>query len=145
MGMQMYLEPYCVPQIDLCRKTTVIVFKIFGIERAWQNQGSVEPRPRQLFITKSRSLANKTERNFVNLLISLDADPDTPQHVRERIQHWSERSTNGVLDPDLPEKFSDLQDSHFPLFTTVDTVGTTLGTKKRKLMSTGWSCSCGAS
>ncbi|KAI9453663.1 P-loop containing nucleoside triphosphate hydrolase protein [Lactarius psammicola] len=111
-------------------KTTVIVFKIFGIERAWQNRGSVGPRPRQLFITKSRLLADKVENDYVNLLFSLSADPDTPQYVRDRIQHWESRRKNGVLDPDeaegmrddLPDKFSELQDSHFPLFITVDTL-----------------------
>jgi hypothetical protein len=110
--------------IVIGRKTTVIVFKIFGIERAWQNRGSVGPRPRQLFITKSQLLANKVEHDYVNLSFSLSAGPDTPQYVRERIQHWKSRRKKNVLDPDdaegtrddLPEKYSELQDSHFPLF-----------------------------
>ncbi|KAF8261748.1 hypothetical protein EI94DRAFT_765056 [Lactarius quietus] len=55
------------PIIVIGRKTTVIVFKIFGIERAWQNRGSVGPRPRQLFITKSQLLANKVEHDYVHL------------------------------------------------------------------------------
>ncbi|KAH9005757.1 hypothetical protein EDB86DRAFT_3162664 [Lactarius hatsudake] len=111
-------------------KTTVIVFKIFGIERAWQNRGSVGPRPRQLFITKSRLLADKVEQDYVNLLFSLSEDPDTPQYIRDRIHLWKSRRKNNVLDPDdaqgkrddLPEKFSELQDVHFPLFITVDTL-----------------------
>ncbi|KAH9075551.1 P-loop containing nucleoside triphosphate hydrolase protein [Lactarius deliciosus] len=111
-------------------KTTVIVFKIFGIERAWQNRGSVGPRPRQLFITKSRLLADKVEQDYVNLLFSLSEDPDTPQYIRDRIHLWKLRRKNNVLDPDdaqgkrddLPETFSELQDGHFPLFITVDTL-----------------------
>ncbi|KAH9065004.1 hypothetical protein EDB87DRAFT_1597138 [Lactarius vividus] len=111
-------------------KTTVIVFKIFGIERAWQNRGSVGPRPRQLFITKSQLLANKVEHDYTNLLFSLSAGPDMPQYVSERIQHWNSRRRSKILDlddaegmrDDLPEKFSELQDSHFPLFITVDTL-----------------------
>ncbi|KAH8984682.1 hypothetical protein EDB92DRAFT_2117025 [Lactarius akahatsu] len=111
-------------------KTTVIVFKIFGIERAWQNRGSIGPRPRQLFITKSQFLANKVENDYVNLLSSLSAGPDMPQYVRERIQHWNLRRRNKILDlddaevtrDDLPERFSELQDAHFPLFITVDTL-----------------------
>ncbi|KAI9436977.1 hypothetical protein H4582DRAFT_2058436 [Lactarius indigo] len=111
-------------------KTTVIIFKIFGIERAWQNRGSIGPRPRQLFITKSQLLANKVEHDYINLLFSLSTGPDMPQYVRERIQHWSSRRRNKILDlddaegtrDDLPEKFSELQDSHFPLFITVDTL-----------------------
>ena len=138
------------------RKTTVIIFKIFGIERAWQNRGSIGPRPRQLFITKSQLLANKVENDYVNLLFSLYAGPDTPQYVHERIQHWNSHRRNNVLDPDgaegirddLPEKFSELQDSHFPLFITVDTVGTILVTMKRQLITAGFAgflFSCGAS
>ncbi|KAH8984688.1 hypothetical protein EDB92DRAFT_1950637 [Lactarius akahatsu] len=111
-------------------KTTVIVFKIFGIERAWQNRGSIGPRPRQLFITKSQLLANKVEQDYVNFLFSLSAGPDMPPYVRDRIQHWNSCRRNNILDPDdaegarddLPEKFSELQDSHFPLFITVDTL-----------------------
>ncbi|KAH8984684.1 hypothetical protein EDB92DRAFT_2117028 [Lactarius akahatsu] len=111
-------------------KTTVIVFKIFGIERAWQNQGSIGPRPRQLFLTKSQLLANKVEHEYVDLLFSLYAGPDTPQYICERIKHWNSRRKNNALDQDgaegmrddLPEKFSELQDGHFPLFITVDTL-----------------------
>jgi len=134
-------------------KTTVIVFKIFGIERAWQNQGSIGPRPRQLFITKSQLLADKVEYDYVNLLLSLFEGPDTPQYVRERIRHWNLHRRENVLDPDgaegvrddLPDKFSKLQDSHFPLFVTVDTVSTILATKKWELILPESSYSCGAS
>jgi hypothetical protein len=130
----MNFQPDRRPIIVIGRKTTVIVFKIFGIERAWQNRGSIGPRPRQLFITKSQLLANKVEHDYVNLLFSLSSGPDTPKYVRERIQHWNSRKRSNVLDPDdaegtrddLPERFSELQDCHFPLFITVDAVGTIL-------------------
>jgi hypothetical protein len=110
----------------------VIVFKIFGIERAWQNQGCVGPRPRQLFITKSRLLAEKVERDYVSLLYSLSTGPDAPLYVRERIQRWNSRRKKMIFNPDdteakrddLPEKFSELRDSDFPLFLTMDTVST---------------------
>jgi hypothetical protein len=116
------------------RKTTVIVFKIFGIERAWQNQGCVGPRPRQMFLTKSRLLAEKVERDYVSLLYSLSAGPDAPLYVRERIQRWNTRRKKVIFNPDdtggerddLPQKFSDLRDSDFPLFLTMDTVSTAL-------------------
>jgi hypothetical protein len=115
------------------RKTTVIIFKIFGIERAWQKQGCVGPRPRQLFVTKSRLLSEKVERDYVSLLHSLSAGPEPPQYVRERIQSWNLRrkeifnsdDVEGKRD-DLPEKYSLLRDEHFPLFLTMDTVSTTL-------------------
>jgi hypothetical protein len=111
------------------RKTTVIVFKIFGIERAWQNQGCVGPRPRQLFVTKSRLLSEKVEEDYVSLLHSLSVGSEGLQHVRERIKRWNLRQKE-TFNPDdlegerddLPEKYSQLRDEHFPLFVTMDTV-----------------------
>ncbi|KAI0297514.1 hypothetical protein B0F90DRAFT_1819254 [Multifurca ochricompacta] len=111
-------------------ETTVIVFKIFGIERAWQNQGSVGPRPRQLFITKSRLLAEKVEQEYINLLFSLSADRETPQYVRAHVERWNSRRKMSIFDQndaddkrnDLPETFSQLNDSYFPLFITMDTL-----------------------
>ena len=105
---------------------------MFGIERAWQNQGCVGPRPRQMFITKSRLLAEKVERDYVGLLYSLSIGPDA-LYVRERIQRWNSRRKKVIFNPDdtegkrddLPQKFSELRDSHFPLFITMDTVSTT--------------------
>ena len=111
----------------------MIVFKIFGIERAWQNQGCIGPRPRQLFITKSRLLAEKVKRDYVSLLYSLSTGPDAPLYVRERIQRWNSRRKSVIFNPDdtdgkrddLPKNFSELRDSDFPLFLTMDAVSTT--------------------
>ena len=112
----------------------MIVFKIFGIERAWQNQGCIGPRPRQLFITKSRLLAEKVERDYVSLLYSLSTGPNAPLYVRERIQRWNSRRKKVIFNPDdaegkrddLPEKFSELRDGDFPLFLTMDNVSITI-------------------
>jgi hypothetical protein len=112
----------------------VIVFKIFGIERAWQNQGCLGPRPRQLFITKSRLLAEKVERDYVGLLYSLSTGQNAPLYVRERIQRWNSRRKKVIFNPDdaegkrddLPGKFSELRDGDFPLFLTMDTVSTAI-------------------
>jgi len=100
------------------------------------------PRPRQLFVTKSRLLAEKVEGDYVNLLYSLSAGHDAPLYVRERIQHWNSRKETinpGDADDgrdDLPEKFSELRESDFPLFLTMDTVGSSLHKVARVLMAT---------
>ena len=112
------------------RKTTVILFKMLGIERAWKNQGSVDPRPRQIFITKSRRLADKVEGEYVNLLLSLYDDADMSVNDRDHIRRWNTRKKQGTFDPDdggnyrndLPQRFDLLLDNHFPLFVTLDTV-----------------------
>jgi hypothetical protein len=94
----------------------------------------VGPRPRQLFVTKSRLLSEKVERDYVSLLYSLSAGPDAPLYVRERIERWNSRRKKKIFNPDdtddgrddLPEKFSELRDKDFPLFLTMDTVSTSL-------------------
>ena len=112
------------------RKTTAILFKILGIERAWKSQGSVDPRPRQVFITKSRRLAEKVEEEYVNLLLSHYDEADMSANDREHIQRWNTRNQQDTFDPDdggnrrndLPQRYSQLLDSHFPLFVTLDAV-----------------------
>jgi hypothetical protein len=87
-----------------------------------------------LFITKSRLLAEKVERDYVSLLHSFSTGPDVPLYVRERIQRWNSRRKKAIFNPDdtegkrddLPEKFSELRDSDFPLFLTMDAVSPTL-------------------
>ena len=115
------------------RKTTVIVYKMFGIERAWLNQGSVGPRPRQMYLTKSPLLAEKVEEEYWGLWLSL-ADSDIPEYIRENIQRWDARKKSnafiavnlGRARDDLPRRFSGLGENHFPLFITIDTVSTIL-------------------
>ena len=83
-----------------------------------------------MFITKSRLLAEKVEQDYVSFLYSLSAGPDAPLYVRERIQRWNTRRKKVIFNPDdgegerddLPEKFSELRDSDFPLFLTMETV-----------------------
>jgi hypothetical protein len=86
------------------RKMTVIIFKMFGIERAWQNQGCVGPHPHQLFVTKSRLLSKKVEEDYV----SLSAGPEELQHVRERIKHWNLCQKETLNPDDLEGEWDDL-------------------------------------
>jgi len=119
----------------LHRKTTVIVYKMFGIERAWLNQGCVGPRPRQVYLTKSPLLAEKVEEEYWGLWRSL-ADSDIPEYIREDIQRWDARKKSNAFTAVnlgrarnvLPRRFSGLRENHFPLFITIDTVSTILST-----------------
>ncbi|KAG1793559.1 hypothetical protein EV424DRAFT_1354192 [Suillus variegatus] len=53
------------------RKTTTMLFKILGIQRAWEMSAVDMPKPRQIFVTKSRLLAMRAEEYFTKLLESL--------------------------------------------------------------------------
>jgi len=92
------------------------------------------PRPRQIYITKSPLLAEKVEEDYVGLWLSLGTSSDIPEYVTEHIRRWNSRkkinpfvadSAVGNRD-DLPKKYSELQENHFPLFITMDGVSTTI-------------------
>ncbi|KAA1475419.1 hypothetical protein DENSPDRAFT_842194 [Dentipellis sp. KUC8613] len=111
-------------------KTTTMLFKMFGLERAWQQSGCPEPRPRQVFVTKSRVLAGKVEEYFMKLMKSLALVDHVPPHILALLAAWGARERAGagmynveeldVWRTDLPAKFSELEDRHFPLFITID-------------------------
>jgi hypothetical protein len=113
---------------------------MFGIERAWINQGSVGPRPRQIYLTKSPLLAEKVEEEYLGLWLSHGVDSDSPEYVCEHRQRWNTRKKINALTAvnlggardDLPQRFSELHENHFPLFITTATVSTILGTELLK-------------
>ncbi|KAG5646925.1 hypothetical protein DXG03_002001 [Asterophora parasitica] len=112
-------------------KTTTMLFKMLWIERTFQMNTQDMTKPRQIFVTKSRVLAGKVEEYFLKLLESLKTASQSPEELKKlvaaRKKAQSEDEDNLVdMDDednwrsDLPVKFSELQDSHFPLFLTFD-------------------------
>lgn len=114
-------------------KTTTLLFKMLLVERTHQMTGADAPKPRQIFVTQSRILAKKVEQYFVTLGRSLIA---SSQSLSDLCEIRASQRGN-VLDDeddmidvddivdwsgDLPSKFSDLRDEHFPLFTTFNGV-----------------------
>ena len=108
-------------------KTTTMLFKMLGIQRAWEMEvsGSGMPKPRQIFVTKSSVLATKVEEYFTKLLESLAL----AEHSPEDLKRMQARSTEpGLVDADdtdradIPQKYSLLEEKHFPLFVTFDKV-----------------------
>ncbi|KAG1851820.1 hypothetical protein C8R48DRAFT_361252 [Suillus tomentosus] len=106
-------------------KTTTMLFKILGIQRAWEMSAVDMPKPRQIFVTKSRVLATKVEEYFTKLLESLAL----AGYTLEELAKMKARSVQeGLVDlDDLPEsqmnipmRYSGLEDKHFPLFLTFD-------------------------
>ncbi|KAG2160214.1 uncharacterized protein EDB93DRAFT_1324636 [Suillus bovinus] len=106
-------------------KTTTMLFKILGIQRAWEMSAVELPKPRQIFVTKSRVLATKVEEYFTKLLESLALAGYT---LEELAKMKAQSVQEGLVDlDDLPEsqmnipmKYSELEDKHFPLFVTFD-------------------------
>ena len=111
----------------LLSKTTTMLFKMLGIQRAWEvlMSDSCMPKPRQIFVTKSSFLALKVEQYFTKLLESFAL----AGHSLEELKRMRARSREfGLVDADdihladIPEKYSSLEENHFPLFVTFDKV-----------------------
>ena len=106
-----------------------MLFKMLGIQRVWQKMGS---RPRQVFITQSRVLATKVGEYFDKLMSSHEAAGDSPQELRARERdveqeiEYVDQDDDRQWRSDLPKRFSELQDEHFPLFITYDRVWVSL-------------------
>ncbi|KAH6917671.1 hypothetical protein BKA70DRAFT_1139349 [Coprinopsis sp. MPI-PUGE-AT-0042] len=114
-------------------KTTTMLFKMLGIERAYAIQsGQFEDacKPRQIFVTQSRVLATRVEEYFAKLLESLAAANKSRKELKaiakKRDSQNEEPSFLFDADDDvtwkasLPDKYSLLEDKHFPLFLTYE-------------------------
>ena len=112
-----------------------MLFKMLGIQRAWEKYPDMGPKPRQLFITQSGVLALKVEEYFVKLMSSLKAAACSPEESRARREgveqggDLTDQDENQQWRSDLPEKFSELLDEHFPLFITYSQVRISLSSK----------------
>ncbi|KAI6133857.1 hypothetical protein EV401DRAFT_2204741 [Pisolithus croceorrhizus] len=108
-------------------KTTTMLFKMLGIQREWQlhSEDCDIPRPKQIFVTKSRMLAKKVEEYFVKLLQSLSLAGCTLEELaRLQLRHVDQRMVDDDDVPDtqsgIPQRYSELEEHHFPLFLTFD-------------------------
>ncbi|GBE78672.1 predicted protein [Sparassis crispa] len=109
-------------------KTTTMLFKMLGIERSWQAFAETMPKPRQLFVTQSRVLAEKVEEYFSKLHESLATANQSAEELKKTVASKTARHEQGLVDldeeidwrGDLPKRFGELQDEHFPMFITFD-------------------------
>ena len=105
-----------------------MLFKMLAIQRTWQQYPDMGPKPRQVFITQSRVLASKVEEYFVKLMSSLETATYSPEELRKREKdveqeiEFVDQDDNQQWRSDLPDRFSELADEHFPLFITYDRV-----------------------
>ncbi|KAF9642213.1 P-loop containing nucleoside triphosphate hydrolase protein, partial [Thelephora ganbajun] len=107
-------------------KTITMLFKMLGIQHTWQQYPDMGPKPRQVFVTQSQVLATKVEEYFVKLTLSLETAACSREELRV-IENDVEQKTelvgqedNKQWRSDLPKRFSELLDKHFPLFITYD-------------------------
>lgn len=108
-----------------------MIFKMVGMERRWRSQHedlrSAMARPRQVFVTQSRVLADKVEDYFHNAYRVVEAETRT---ASESAARKTSNRDQGMVDKDeedrhrddLTRRFSELTDDDFPLFITTDYV-----------------------
>ena len=112
-----------------------MLFKMLGIQRTWQQYPDMRPKPRQVFVTQSRVLATKVEEYFAKLMSSLEDAGYSPEELRKREREaeqeieFVDQDDNERWRSDLPERFSELLDEHFPLFITYDRVRISISLK----------------
>ena len=105
-----------------------MLFKMLGIERTWKQFPEMWDRPRQIFVTQSRVLATKVEEYFSKLMLSVEAASYSSEELHKMSKNTEKEMEFIDLDDlahwrsDLPMKFSELTDDHFPLFITYERV-----------------------
>ncbi|OBZ79118.1 hypothetical protein A0H81_00137 [Grifola frondosa] len=106
-------------------KTTTMMYKMLGIHRAWETFHGSMPKPRQLFMTQSRVLANKVQGYFVQLQTSTAGKQDTAYATEQsqQAQIMYDQDEEFLRQNLLPRRFGELKDEHFPMFITFDHVG----------------------
>ncbi|KAG8735089.1 hypothetical protein FRC10_011007 [Ceratobasidium sp. 414] len=83
---------------------------------------------RQLFVTRSRVLAQHVEATYQGLVEFTNIALKSPIELKEMAKQSREDPDRALVEfdseidlrNDLPERFSDIQDSHFPLFISFD-------------------------
>ncbi|KAI0079047.1 hypothetical protein K474DRAFT_723989 [Panus rudis PR-1116 ss-1] len=112
-------------------KTTTMLFKMLGIERTWDSMREEFqdlPRPRQIFVTQSRILAEKVQEYYAKLIESHAAAQRSVEESLKLAEAKAVADDQGLVDRDeeqywrgdLPKRYRGLKDEHFPLFLTFD-------------------------
>ncbi len=89
------------------RKTTTMLFKMLLIERTFRLMASDLPRPRQIFVTKSRMLAMKVQEYFAKLAGSLAMASHSPADLTNLPTAPRYQADLGLVDVDDIEDWAD--------------------------------------
>jgi hypothetical protein len=110
-------------------KTTALVYKLRANSQFAARSETATPT-KQLFVTRSKVLTQHIAANYRGLVESSEIASKTPEELAE-IRQMNEKYQNRELvefdneidlRDDLPERFSQLNGSNFPLFVSFDKV-----------------------
>ncbi|KAG8902422.1 hypothetical protein FRC00_008573 [Tulasnella sp. 408] len=98
-------------------KTTCMLFRMLVLHKSSEKSG----RPlRQVFVTQSRMLAHRVEQDWKRLQQDQQKDTNLTHSRNPAPFSLTDLDEDAEEDEVLPAKFSQLEDSHFPLFLTYD-------------------------
>ncbi|KAF8691973.1 UvrD-like helicase C-terminal domain, partial [Rhizoctonia solani] len=108
-------------------KTTALIYKMRANAQLGSRSDELRPT-RQLFVTRSKVLTQHISRNYQGLIDSSDIANKSTQELeamrqenqKYQSQELVEYDNTVDLRVDLPRRFSDLKNSHFPLFVSFD-------------------------
>ncbi|CAE6436866.1 unnamed protein product [Rhizoctonia solani] len=108
-------------------KTTALIYKMRTIDQANATRGNYQPA-KQLFVTRSRVLAQHVEATYQGLVEFTDIALKSVDELKEMAKQSREDPDRALVEfdseidlrNDLPERFSELEDSNFPLFISFD-------------------------
>ncbi|KAF7340216.1 UvrD-like helicase ATP-binding domain-containing protein [Mycena venus] len=107
-------------------KTTTMLYKMLLVEADYElskEDGQETPKRRQLFVTQSRILVEKVEEHFSKLSAGYQPSAVIPDNTaKAKVSPFALVDVDDELNwrSDLPKRYSDLRDEHFPLFVTFD-------------------------
>ncbi|KAH7337230.1 P-loop containing nucleoside triphosphate hydrolase protein [Rhizoctonia solani] len=110
-------------------KTTALIYKMRTIDQANATRGNYQPA-KQLFVTRSRVLAQHVEATYQGLVEFTNIALKSVDELKEMAKQSREDPDRALVEfdsevdlrNDLPERFSELENSHFPLFISFDTL-----------------------
>jgi ethanolamine utilization protein EutQ (cupin superfamily) len=94
---------------------------MIGIEKLFEQMEEVA-KPRQVFVTQSRVLAQRVQEYYQNLVSASSTNLSHSQKAQDEEHVLADLDDEDAGAFGLPAKYSMLEDKHFPLFLTYDQV-----------------------
>ncbi|KAJ7743864.1 hypothetical protein B0H16DRAFT_1889844 [Mycena metata] len=106
-------------------KTTTMLYKMLLVEADYElakEEVPETPKRRQLFVTQSRILAEKVEEHFSKLSAGYRPSEKADNLAKAKTSTFALVDIDDEVNwrSDLPKRYSELTEDHFPLFVTFD-------------------------
>ena len=94
---------------------------MIGIEKLYEQMEDVA-KPRQVFVTQSRVLAQRVQEYYQNLVTAASSTSHGAEQAQDEEHVLADLDDEDASTFGLPPSYSMLEEKHFPLFLTYDQV-----------------------